>query len=356
LKRIEDKIVESYKSQLPFVVYNKPNTKEVYGVFQKNDKLNTITNEFDKKGFVFAPFSSNEKIVLFEFENSDFVDGTFKFESQPIQPNSKIETTSKEHHITLVKNGVEAINKHQFKKVVLSRKQRVEVSNFDIITTYKKLLQTYSNAFVYVWFHPKVGLWFGATPETLVKLEDNHFTTMALAGTQVYKENEQPNWNPKEIVEQEFVTEYIVSKLSGFSKNLEISETKSVRAGSLLHLRTEIKGELDVKANNSLFSLVDLLHPTPAVCGLPKNVAKQFILENENYNRAYYTGFLGELNMSSKNDKDSHLFVNLRCMEVEGNEASIFVGGGITKDSNPEKEWEETVQKSQIMLNVLDTQ
>ena len=110
---------------------------------------------------------------------------------------------------------------------------------------------------------------------------------------------------------------------------------------------------MDTANENGLYSLVDLLHPTPAVCGLPKEAAKQFILENENYNRSYYTGFLGELNMGLQNKNDSHLFVNLRCMEIEKNEAYIYVGGGITKESNPEEEWEETVAKSNIMLKVL---
>mgnify|MGYP002639901328 CR=1 FL=1 len=353
MKIIEAKIIESTRNQLPFVVYNKPNMKEVVGFFQKNNELNLITNDFDKQGFVFAPFKLSEKIVLFQKENCAFIEAHFEIEKTAFQSNRTIDETSKDTHVQLVKSGVEAIVNNQFKKVVLSRKEIVQVLDFDVVATYKKLLETYPNAFVYVWFHPKVGLWFGATPETLVKLENNSFTTMALAGTQVFNENQSPNWSAKEIDEQQFVTEYIVNKLSKFSKNIQLSETQTVKAGSLLHLKTEIRGALNTEINNSLFSLVDLLHPTPAVCGLPKEAARQFILDNENYNRSYYTGFLGELNMNSKNQKSSHLFVNLRCMEIEENAVSIYVGGGITKESIPEKEWEETVAKSKIMLNVL---
>ena len=95
-------------------------------------------------------------------------------------------------------------------------------------------------------------------------------------------------------------------------------------------------------------------HPTPAVCGLPAKKAKNFILENENYNREFYSGFLGEINIpKSTKNKKSHLFVNLRCMSLENNIARIYVGGGITKDSIPEKEWEETVSKSFTMKSVL---
>jgi isochorismate synthase len=98
-----------------------------------------------------------------------------------------------------------------------------------------------------------------------------------------------------------------------------------------------------------LKDLVTALHPTHAVCGLPKNTAQQFILENESYLRTNYSGFLGELNMHNS----SQLFVNLRCMQIINNCAEIFVGGGITNESVPEKEFEETVSKSQIMKNIL---
>lgn len=354
MKIIQQKIQEHYKRKLPFVVYNKPNTSEVFGLFQQNDDLNVITNQFDRQGFVFAPFNSDNRTVLLPASASEFVRGEITLDAviklQNIFPTND---DSKSAHVELVKKGVEAIKNDHFKKVVLSRKEKVKLAEIDIIETYNTLLQLYPNAFVYVWFHPKVGLWFGATPETLLKLENNRFTTMALAGTQVYKENIAPKWNPKEIEEQKIVTDYIVKKLKRFSKELTVSETETVKAGSLLHLRTEIKGELDLVKENGLFSLVDLLHPTPAVCGLPKEAAKQFILENENYNRSYYTGFLGELNMGELHQNDSHLFVNLRCMEIKNSEALIFVGGGITKESNPEKEWGETVAKSDIILKVL---
>ena len=74
-----------------------------------------------------------------------------------------------------------------------------------------------------------------------------------------------------------------------------------------------------------------------------------FILENEQYDREFYTGFLGELNIK----RQSNLYVNLRCMQVLGNEISVYVGGGITVDNIPEKEWKETEAKSEVMLKAL---
>ena len=142
----------------------------------------------------------------------------------------------------------------------------------------------------------------------------------------------------KEIDEQQIVTDYIVNNLKSSVDNLNIGEVETVKAGSLLHLKTKITGKLNTQ-NSKL--ITSILHPTPAVCGMPLAISKQFILENENYKRSFYTGFLGEINLNNKTE----LFVNLRCMEIQENKASIYIGGGITKDSNPEKEWEKPLQK-----------
>jgi len=167
-----------------------------------------------------------------------------------------------------------------------------------------------------------------------------------LAGTQVYKGTTDVVWQEKELQEQQFVTDFIINNLEKVTKNLQKSTVKTVKAGNLVHLKTVITGNLE---QQELKNIINVLHPTPAVCGLPKEQAKAFILANENYKRGYYTGFLGELNINTS----TSLFVNLRCMNIDKNKATIYVGGGITKDSNPEKEYEETVAKSKTMKRVL---
>ena len=239
---------------------------------------------------------------------------------------------------------VSAIQKDEFQKVVLSRKIILK-ERIAIVETFNNLISTYSTAFRYLFFHPKIGLWMGATPEQLVKINQNQFETVALAGTQLYSEN--VIWATKEIEEQQFVTDYIVTKVKDKVNNLIITDAKTVKAGNLAHLKSFVSGELtpDFQAND----LIKALHPTPAVCGLPKVQAIDFILKNEGYNRKYYAGFLGEYNKDNQTD----LFVNLRCLEVENNVVTIYVGCGITKDSNPEKEFIETENKSMTMRNVL---
>jgi isochorismate synthase len=234
------------------------------------------------------------------------------------------------------------------------------------MTLFKKLINTYFNAFVYLWYHPKVGMWMGATPETLLKVEGDKFKTVALAGTQLFKGDMEVEWGDKEIEEQQMVVNSIVEKLKEETDELKVSEKFTVKAGNLLHLQTNISGtihNLETSNNqNEIKKLINALHPTAAVCGLPKDKAKQFILNNENYDREFYTGFLGELNISDynlgKSEEEtlnivSNIYVNLRCMKIVKNKAIIYVGGGITKDSNVENEWEETVNKTKVIKKVL---
>lgn len=368
-KRIETQ----YNNELPFVAYRKPNENQVSALLQQTNDLHD-TSDFTEKGFVFSPFDDTEKIVLIPLENSENIHAdlvVLESDTELVDKKEAIITEDlkeKQQHINLIKKGVEAISNNQFKKVVLSRQEIVIVSEPNPISIFKSLLSAYSSAFVYCWYHPKVGLWLGATPETLIKIEGKRFSIMALAGTQDYKGTLDVVWQDKEKEEQQFVTDFIIENLKPSVESFKISDVETVKAGNLLHLKTMISAQL--KPESNLKEVVSVLHPTPAVCGLPKLRAKQFILENEHYNRAFYTGFLGELNMETKlqsrsakrnienraytiNRKSTRLYVNLRCMQLKNTKAIIYVGGGITKHSVPEKEWQETVSKSLVIKNVL---
>lgn len=345
--KIFDKITEFYKKEIPFVVYRKPNSENVSGFFMSDNSL-SFSIDFSESGFIFAPFDADEQAILFPEKTSEFITEKLIVDTV-ISNNDKtfLDEKTQEQHINLVEKTIKEIKNNGLKKVVIARKEQVAISNFNLINIYQKLLENYKNAFVYVWFHPKVGLWFGATPETLLNMDKSEFKTMSLAGTQVYKNTENIVWQSKELEEQQLVTDFIENQLQEISSNLKIDKTETVKAGSLLHLRTKVTGILN--KNSNLKTLIRALHPTPAVCGLPRENAKKFILDNEHYQRSFYTGFLGELNLNKK----SALFVNLRCMNIEDKLASIFVGGGITKDSIAKKEWQETVSKSKVMKRVL---
>lgn len=345
---IFDNAKHHFEQNLPFAIYRKPNEESITGIFQKNGDLNLV-NDFSEKGFVFCSFDGNTNVIIPENQSETIV---FKNEFIDTVSNSKgdidFDLQSKSEFENLVSNGILAIKNNEFKKVVLSRKEIVELKRFDITSVFSKLLSQYQSALRYCFYHPKIGLWFGATPEQLLQVEDAIFKTVALAGTQKFENSTNVVWQEKEIQEQKFVTDFILKNLEKSTSNIKSSEPFTVRAGNLVHIKSEISGSLNSKFD--LQKIIDILHPTPAVCGLPKEAAKKFIMENENYNREFYTGFLGELNVNNKSD----LFVNLRCMQIVTNFAHIYVGCGVTKDSISEKEFLETVNKSMTMRVVLD--
>jgi len=359
-----------YSKKLPFVVYSRSINSTINCWLQKDDEVYK-TDTFKESGFVFAPFNLNEESILFPQDQCDYSEIEISTLEVEIVNSSEIiqNENHKIQHLDLVLKGIESIKNDDLKKVVLSRCETKSLQNNNPITIFKQLFNTYKNAMVYCWFHPKVGLWIGATPELLFKVEGKRLTTISLAGTQAFKDNEAIEWTAKEIEEQQIVTDFITEQIKPYTKSINISDIETVRAGNLLHLKTRITSV--IMDETKLKSIIEALHPTPAVCGFPKIEAKDFILQHENYNRQYYTGFLGELNLKKATTRNtnkrnvennaysvvktqSNFYVNLRCMQLKDKLANIYVGGGITKDSNPEKEWEETVNKTKTIGNVLD--
>ena len=314
-----------------------------------------FAENFEESGFVFAPFEGNQMILI---PRNQSVKWEALITSSQENDDSDLEDSedihAKENFENLVQKAIDAIAKGTFKKVVLSRKEIVGLSNFDLVSIFEKLIQNYPTAFCYCWFHPKIGLWMGATPERLLKADTNTFYTMSLAGTQKLQGDKQVVWEEKEMEEQQFVSDFILDNLKKLTSEVSVSSPYTAQAGTLAHIKTDIEGVIN--ENSSLKEVVSVLHPTPAVCGLPKEVAKNFILEHEGYDRKYYTGFLGELNKEgfNKGEIKSDLYVNLRCMQIKDNQAHLYMGCGITKDSIPEKEWRESVNKSMTMKKILD--
>ena len=370
----QDDFFESLNAQfqdaLPFVAYRKPNEDRVNAVFQNDDVLYE-TKDLSEAGFVFAPFDDSSKMILMPLDQGEFAYCDHFEVEEILTDTSKFSSSSdqKVEYINTIEQAIATIKDSDLKKVVLSRPDYVTNENFQVFEVFKRLLSTYKTAFVYCWYHPKIGLWLGATPETLLKIEGQRLSTMALAGTQVYKGTTDVSWGTKEEQEQQFVTDYIVSNLEAEVEQISTSERRTVRAGGLLHLQTQISARLG-KEHSGLLKIVRALHPTPAVCGLPKAEAKAFILNHETYNREFYSGFMGELHFKKRQTRNTNrrnvennvyatvksvtnLYVNLRCMQVLPNKVALYVGGGITKDSNPEAEWEETVSKTSTMKNIL---
>lgn len=344
------KASQYFDQNLPFVLYCKPNSEDVIGFFQRNNKLHTI-NDFSESGFVFSNFIGDESILFSENE-CDILFEKFRDELSTYK-NTDSSAEGQQAFEELVQKGIHAIASGAFQKVVLSRKESIQQDNFEFLTVFQKMLSVYQTTFRYCFYHPEIGMWMGATPEQLLKVENSNFKTVSLAGTQKWNSNAQAIWKEKEKQEQQFVTDFIISELKDEAALITRTEPYTFKAGTIVHLKTDISGVF--KSNFDLGKVIKVLHPTPAVCGLPKENAKNFILANEGYDRKFYAGFLGELNRNFASNQigDSDLFVNLRCMEIQQNRVHLYVGCGITKDSDPEKEYLETTNKAMTMKQIL---
>lgn len=364
-------------SEYPFAIWRLPNNERFNCLISenKNADLKKIDLEELPSGFAFAPFNysdQNQSVFLssdiaFEFSSfnesieietqdklSQLIDLNSANTGLEISKHVKLvfdETQEdKESFQSIVLRATRAIQEGLFDKVVLSRRKQIDKpKSFNPIDHFKNLCKTYPALFCSLIYLPwDEEIWIGSTPESLVEQNENGiFKTMALAGTQASVDANGQEisavdalWRQKEIEEQAFVSRYIINCF----KKIRVREfteigPKSVQAGNLIHLQTAF--EVDTKAiefPQMGTVMIDLLHPTSAVCGMPKEASQVFIKENENYDRKFYAGFLGPVNIENR----TNLFVNLRTLQVKGDQINLFAGSGITCDSDPEKEWKET--------------
>lgn len=260
-----------------------------------------------------------------------------------------------------VAEAVTRMKRGEFRKVVLSRTKTVVFDEApDVVNVVEQLGRAYPNAFISaVWLPDADQVWISATPERLVSMDANAiFRTVSLAGTQSAllpngqrKTIDTAAWTHKEIEEQALVSRYIIECF----KRIRLREyweegPKTVVAGNLMHLRTDFSVDTEAVNFPQLGTvMLRLLHPTSAVCGMPREAALTFIQHHETHNRELYSGFLGPVNI----ERESHLFVHLRCLKLEGQTATLYAGAGVTEESVPTREWQETELKCDTLLNVL---
>ena len=247
-----------------------------------------------------------------------------------------------------VQTAVEAMRRNEFQKVVLSRPHWVPgpvVKNAALL--FQELCAAYPLSFVCMFNHPRLGCWLTASPELLLQLEGNTLHTVSLAGTRVQAEG-RADWGLKERTEQQWVTDYIrdVLERNGV-KHVLMQGPETLKLGHIEHLRTRFSGEFDPAAG--LDGILQALHPTPAVGGMPKDRAAAFIAGHEGYDRQLYSGFFGPVYANG----GARLFVQLRTARIYANGTLYFTGAGITADSDPEAEWVETENKKRILAQFL---
>ena len=344
-----------------FAIYRIPGEDSPKFVMQASGSaclLYDIEDLNEQQGFVIAPFrvSRDCPIVLIRRDieqlTIDNAQLTMKEMPRVSTPNCQLSIVNcqlKTDYSHCFDTFLRPLQEKTLDKLVLSRSLTLDrKAGFSPAKAFYKACEQYIRSYVYLCHTPQTGTWLGGTPEIILSGEQGEWHTVALAGTQPLQNGEMPTyWDEKNIREQQLVSTYIHDQLASLGIDSTMEGPYSARAGALCHLKSDFRFKLD--SNSKLGSLLSLLHPTPAVCGLPKEDAYRFILEHEGYDRRYYSGFIGWLNPEGR----TNLYVNLRCMNIKEDTFTLYAGGGLLSSSMLNDEWQETEDKLQTMRALL---
>ncbi|MBA4316993.1 MAG: hypothetical protein C0412_01190 [Flavobacterium sp.] len=309
-----------------FLIYN----------FSLSTPENEILEEFIQFSTIFLPAGQNKKNGKLVLLNRFDLD----------------ETVWK----NLVDNSLYEIKKKSFHKVVLSRIAECTFEgDFDL-----DLLSAISGKYPEcITFLNKKGnsIFFGVTPERLLKISNGIIETESLAGSIKRSDSleedallsERLLTSNKNLLEQQLVTDYIMTVLDKYTEDISFNgEPELVKLENIQHLKTKIKGKL--KKDKFFFDLVNELQPTPAVCGFPKNEAFDFILQNEGYDRGLYSGITGWFNL----DDEGEFAVAIRSALIKEQRLYAFTGCGIVEGSDAKSEFEETEIKLKPIFSIFE--
>ncbi len=256
-----------------------------------------------------------------------------------------------------VRDAICTIQEDVIQKVVLARSQILPPRDRHAADVLAALLRRQEGAFVYGCRRGNC-YFVGASPERLVRLEDQIVSTQALAGTAARSNHPSEDarlahqllHSEKDLQEHRIVVEQIRSALIKCCENLSVPERPVItRLNRLQHLNTPISGR--ASRSSSILELAQQLHPTPAVAGYPKTKALEYIRTHEQQDRGWYAAPLGWIDAHNEGD----FLVALRCALFTPHGSHLYAGCGIVQDSNPGKEFEETNIKLWAMLNALES-
>lgn len=319
-------------------------------------ELHSLTELNGKQGFVVAPFEvkADQPVVLIQGKTE-----TIALSNEQLTADdgkNRLPSDMSNYYKVDFANYHSQLEADKFRKIVLARCADEQMPNgVKPIDLFYRACQLYPRLFIALVDTEKSGCWLTATPEILLDGHGADWRTIALAGTmklegdQLDGEGETLTWSTKNIQEQRIVATYITECLEQFTGDFREEGPRTVRAANLVHLRSDFTFKL--ADNNKIGDLLQALHPTPAVCGLPKREAFKFIVKNEHTPRRYYSGFMGPVAQ-----ENTHLYVSLRCMNIDGDVCHLYAGGGLLKDSVEEQEWLETEAKMETMKKLLYVQ
>jgi len=321
-----------------FYIYRKPNEEIFHGA------LGNVEKGYHKGRFIISSFYGRKDEIL-----SITAEKEISLETIPESPvYNEIfpmpgQTTSKAEHCDVVSEFI-----HSLKNGEKAVACRVICGNRPLALkdSLLKLSQVFKNAFIFCFHTPQSGTWIGASPELLLSSHHEILKTFALAGTRPAGTTEP--WDDKNLKEQRLVCDYISETLSktGF-KFSSTPDPVSHSIGKIEHLLSvfTVCAKPD-SAFRSNMKLALQLSPTPALCGLPKDKGYNLIEKYENFSRGYYGGFCGFV----EDNGDFDFYVILRALRLNNKGWAMYAGGGITPQSHPVMEWEETERKANSIL------
>ena len=343
------------KHNYPFVIFREPGDSVKFiiqnGPIEYNSDL-----RISEEGFYVFPFSGREHSHPFKLRPDILLDWKeriildLELEILPISDSHSqvINPISFDNYESDIQKFLKSIDSGPLRKAIYARVKLEHLpKEFSLSEFYKNVEEQYPKAFCYLLNIPGEGLWIGASPELLLSYKNQIAQTVALAGT--IKNDRQfsaPNWSRKEIDEHRLVELHIIDVLKEAGIVYEKSNVRTTNTGAVFHLKSNFKMAV---APGKISDFLNRLHPTPAISGLPQDGALDLIYEHENFDRAYYCGYLGYVH----DKEDFNVYINLRCMKIWEDNIAFFAGGGITTDSSPLKEWEETELKMSTLAELL---
>ena len=320
-------IIILQKENETFLIYN----------FLANSKINNedILNNF-----------TQAVSAIFNLDDEATVKKNIAYES-----NSEI-NNNKSLWNSIVTEAKKKLNR-DLKKIVLSRKIDFLVKDdIDWTQMFRELETSFSNCYLFV-LKSNGAVFFGASPEKFLSVHDNNIEIDALAGSAPGDSTdvESELLNKKNIKEHKYVIDFIGEAMSEYAHDIRVDTSPQIKKlKNVQHLYTKINAKLNEDRN--VLSLIDSMFPTPAVCGLPKQIARETISEIEKFDRGLFSGLIGWIDINF----NCEFAVAIRSALYKKGELHLYAGAGIVEESIPEKEYDETEMKFNTILNLFNEQ
>jgi isochorismate synthase len=306
--------------------------------------INTIVEAGTEISFAAATIS----------EDLEFVDRPrMREDEQP--PVFQLHQSPKADWQRRVHKALETIETGELVKVVLSRRKVLHArGSFSLDTALQRLCTHYPECVVFA-ISSGDTTFIGATPEDLAILEQGKLSVACLASSTARGEDEENDTrlqnqlflSPKEQAEHNAVTSLVAEEMQELcTESRRDPEARPMKLKNIQHMLTSFTGRL--KPGIDILDVVQRLHPTPAVAGVPTRRGLQLINELEG-DRGWYAAPVGWFDHKGEGE----FAVGIRSALVDGNSAFLYAGCGIVAGSDPEREYAETELKFEPMLNAL---